>query len=106
MNLLPATVVRDDGTLRMMLGGKEIAIARAPSGLPAGAKMTLGIRPEHMTVATGEAAMMDLTVDLVEQLGGETLPLRDGTGPPRNYAAPGRPGARAGWGARRRKRFA
>ena len=73
MNLLPATVVRDDGTLRMMLGGKEIAIARAPSGLPAGAKMTLGIRPEHMTVAVGEAGMIDLTVDLVEQLGGETF---------------------------------
>ena len=56
MNLLPATVIADDGTLRVAVGEGEIALPRAASGLKAGAAVTLGIRPEHIDVADGEPA--------------------------------------------------
>ena len=72
MNLLPATVISDDGTLRVTIGDREVALPRAASGLAAGAGVTLGIRPEHIDVAP-ETGMLAATVDLVERLGGETF---------------------------------
>src|SRR3954449_3144801 len=64
MNFLPATVIADDGTLRVTVGESEIALPRAASGLAAGAAVTLGIRPEHIDVADG-TGMITATVDLV-----------------------------------------
>ncbi|QQN65031.1 sn-glycerol-3-phosphate ABC transporter ATP-binding protein UgpC [Bradyrhizobium diazoefficiens] len=72
MNFLPATVISDDGTLRLTIGEREVALPRAASGLAAGASVTLGIRPEHIDIAT-DPALLAATVDLVEQLGGETF---------------------------------
>ncbi|WP_315836477.1 sn-glycerol-3-phosphate ABC transporter ATP-binding protein UgpC [Bradyrhizobium prioriisuperbiae] len=72
MNFLPAAVISDDGTLRLTVGEREVALPRAASGLAAGAHVTLGIRPEHIDVAPG-AGMLTLTVDLVEHLGGDTF---------------------------------
>ncbi|MBT9291672.1 ABC transporter ATP-binding protein [Prosthecodimorpha staleyi] len=73
MNLLPATVLADDGTLRLRLGAREIALPQAARGLRAGSAVTLGIRPEHIALAQGDDGQLDLTVDLVEQLGSEAL---------------------------------
>ena len=42
--------------------------------------MTFGIRPEHIDVAE-PTADLDITVDLVEQLGGETYLYAIGAGP-------------------------
>ncbi|TPQ30269.1 sugar ABC transporter ATP-binding protein [Bradyrhizobium guangdongense] len=72
MNFLPATVLSDDGTLRLSVGEREVALPRAASGLAAGARVTLGIRPEHIDIAH-DTGMLAATVDLVEQLGGETF---------------------------------
>jgi ABC-type sugar transport system ATPase subunit len=73
MNFLPATVVAADGDqLRLTTGGREIALPRARSGLAVGSSVTLGIRPEHIGISS-EAGMLDVTVDLVEHLGGETF---------------------------------
>jgi ABC-type sugar transport system ATPase subunit len=38
-------------------------------GVTAGQKITLGIRPEHLAVTTGEGPGLAVTVDLVERLG-------------------------------------
>ena len=38
-------------------------------GVPAGEKVTLGIRPEHLAVTAGEGPGLAVTVDLVERLG-------------------------------------
>jgi multiple sugar transport system ATP-binding protein len=72
MNFLPATVMADDGTLRLHIGEREIALPRTASQLAAGAPVTLGIRPEHIDTAT-DAGMIAATVDLVEHLGGDTF---------------------------------
>lgn len=72
MNFLPATVISDDGTLRLTIGEREVALPRAASGLAAGASVTLGIRPEHIDVLP-DTGLLAATVDLVEQLGGETF---------------------------------
>ena len=74
MNLLPATVVAPDdgGRLRLKLGTRELALPRAATNLAPGSALTLGIRPEHVAL-TSEGGDLALTVDLVEQLGGETF---------------------------------
>ncbi|MBS7706596.1 ABC transporter ATP-binding protein [Chelatococcus asaccharovorans] len=72
MNLLPATVTGDDGTLRLNLAGRAIAVERPAAGLAPGKPVTLGIRPEHIVMAKADADLT-LTVDLVEHLGGETF---------------------------------
>jgi multiple sugar transport system ATP-binding protein len=72
MNFLPAIVIADDGTLRLTVGERDITMPRAGSGLATGAAVTLGIRPEHIDVAS-DAGMIAATVDLVEQLGGDTF---------------------------------
>ncbi|MGJ4931784.1 ABC transporter ATP-binding protein [Bradyrhizobium sp. HKCCYLS2038] len=72
MNLLPAMVAADDGTLRLGIGEREIAMPRPASHLAVGQSVTLGIRPEHVEIAP-DAGMLTVSVDLVEQLGGESF---------------------------------
>ncbi|CAH1651787.1 Lactose transport ATP-binding protein LacK [Hyphomicrobiales bacterium] len=81
MNLLPATVMGDDGVLRLRLGDHDINVARPAAGLAPAAPVTLGIRPEHIAVA-GADADIALTVDLVEHLGGETFVYASASGLP------------------------
>jgi lactose/L-arabinose transport system ATP-binding protein len=70
MNFLPATVT---GEGRIMLDDFKVEVpAAAIATLPAaGTKVTAGIRPEHFRF-DGNCAL-DLHVDMVEHLGGETL---------------------------------
>src|SRR3954464_7712896 len=63
MNFLPATVIADDGTLRLTVGEREVALPRTASHFATGAPVTLGIRPEHIDVAS-DAGMIAATVDL------------------------------------------
>ena len=63
MNFLPAEI--DGRTIRLATG----AAYALPTPFPAG-PVTLGVRPEHITLA---ADGIPLTVDLVEPLGSETL---------------------------------
>ena len=65
MNFLPGRLV-DDGTAVQLDAGPLVPL----QGRRAGDRVTLGIRPEHLTLG-GDG--LTLTVDLVEPLGSETL---------------------------------
>ncbi len=56
-----------------MPGGDRIPIARNGFEAEAGRAVTLGIRPEHLILAEAGDGIAHLTVDLVEQLGADTL---------------------------------
>jgi ABC-type sugar transport system ATPase subunit len=70
MNLLPATVAPQG---RGVTVGDGTAIALASVAAPPGATVTLGVRPEHVAVVPEGQGDLTAAVDLVEQLGGETL---------------------------------
>ena len=70
MNLLPATV-RKDGALAFDIA-PQFGLLDVP-GLPAGARFTLGIRPECIRISFDPARGLPATVDLVEELGGSRV---------------------------------
>jgi ABC-type sugar transport system ATPase subunit len=74
MNFIPARVAGADGrTVKIALAGEAataIAMAQAPP--PPGTALTLGIRPEHLSLGGGKDAMKG-TIRLAEHLGSETL---------------------------------
>jgi multiple sugar transport system ATP-binding protein len=81
MNVVDASVaaVRGDTVDLALPEGRKLSL---PSGgdLHVGQKLSLGIRPEHIdVVADGE---LEMTVDLAEQLGGETYFYATGKGLP------------------------
>ena len=73
MNLLDATIAEAGASATVFrLGGREVTLPFSLDARPGGA-VTLGARPEHLDVAGGgEGAHLGATVDLAEQLGGET----------------------------------
>ncbi len=68
MNLLPGKVVRS-GAVAIGEAGHEIACQTG--SLATGASVTLGIRPEHLSLAAPEGGV-PLAIELVERLGGES----------------------------------
>lgn len=82
MNLVPATLLgaapADDGgaTARFHVLGADIAagVERAVLKLPAGATVTLGVRPRSFMLAEpGSADALNAAVDLIEPMGAEML---------------------------------
>jgi len=72
MNLIDATVKEAGGGLSLTTPAGSFSI-HAVDGIKAGDKVTFGIRPEHIDVAADEErADLTASVDLTEQLGGET----------------------------------
>ncbi len=70
MNLLKASVT---GQGKVTISGSVKALVLgAVQPLAIGETITLGIRPEHVVACTPEEADLAITLDLVEQLGGET----------------------------------
>ncbi|WP_425488231.1 ABC transporter ATP-binding protein [Microvirga mediterraneensis] len=70
MNLLPARVT---GPGQVIIGDDTRAMAVPSTGRASpGDGITLGARPEHIDVVDETQADLVITVDLVEQLGGET----------------------------------
>ena len=69
MNFLKAQASGDGAADRR---GSEIVLPRPLAG-PGGDGLTFGIRPEHISIATGGIPLGDVNVDLVEQLGGQTM---------------------------------
>ena len=70
MNLLPARVA---GSGQVTIGNDTRSIPLPSTGQTAsGASITLGARPEHIDVVDETQADLVITVNLVEQLGGET----------------------------------
>jgi lactose/L-arabinose transport system ATP-binding protein len=67
MNLLDAVW---QGAGRVAAGGQAVQSGLAGSALVSGAKVKLGIRPEHLTVSTTGTDGLEATVDFAEYLGG------------------------------------
>ncbi len=72
MNFLDAKVEAADGTgAKLRAGGSEIVVDRK---VGAGDAVTFGVRPEHIGISEGSGvALANVRVDLVEQLGGQTM---------------------------------
>jgi multiple sugar transport system ATP-binding protein len=68
MNLLPGKVIRS-GAVAIGEAGHEVACQTGR--LVSGASVTLGIRPEHLALATQDGGV-PLAIELVERLGGES----------------------------------
>jgi sn-glycerol 3-phosphate transport system ATP-binding protein len=78
MNLLPAVLTRD-GTSAHLAAGLMVPLTDGRRALPEGTSLIIGIRPEHLAVASDGLTGQ---VDLVERLGSESvahLRLDDGT---------------------------
>ena len=69
MNFLPGTLT-ENGTAARLDAGPTIKFTDGPRPGPEGKKLTLGIRPEHLTAAENQ---LQIYVDLIEPLGSETL---------------------------------
>jgi sn-glycerol 3-phosphate transport system ATP-binding protein len=69
MNMLPARLATDASSVE--LGDVRLAMKAPPQH--AGKEVTLGIRPEHIVPAQGQAGAFALAVDVVEALGADTL---------------------------------
>ena len=89
MNFLE-TKIADDGRHVVLPGGEQFALdgqgdsGGTGGGTNAGRPVTLGIRPEHLELVEESRASAHLVVDLVEQLGADSLiygRLGDETGP-------------------------
>ena len=75
MVLAPVELVPSgDGMARVRMAGGQEVVTRVPrAGLPEGATLELGLRPEHLRVAQRSAGTPDAKVELVERLGDRTF---------------------------------
>jgi multiple sugar transport system ATP-binding protein len=73
MNLLPGKIVAagPGGIDVQLAGGAQFKVPVAVAGAAVGDAITLGVRPEHLTVAAG--GPLAGKIDVVERLGPETL---------------------------------
>ncbi|PHQ97936.1 MAG: sn-glycerol-3-phosphate ABC transporter ATP-binding protein UgpC [Marinosulfonomonas sp.] len=71
MNLMAAEIDKSGGSV-VLSNGKSVKLNTAVPD-HAGQKITFGIRPEHMEITTDKKANLELTVEIVEQLGADTL---------------------------------
>ncbi len=71
MNFLDARITAEGDAVELP-GGDRLTLAGGALAGQAGRQVTLGIRPEHLEAADG-AANAQLSVELVEQLGADTL---------------------------------
>ncbi len=75
MNFLEGAVEDSDAAgAKLRAGGAELHLPRGIPGAGKGDAVTFGVRPEHITLTEdGGVRLADVRVDLVEQLGGETM---------------------------------
>jgi multiple sugar transport system ATP-binding protein len=74
MTLAPAELIPDGPFARVRLGdGSEVETRVPRATLPADGALELGLRPEGVTVASGDTATTAAKVELVERLGERTL---------------------------------
>jgi multiple sugar transport system ATP-binding protein len=79
MNFLEAEVVgrRDDGLEVRLNDGTVLRVPRDAGGVAAGARLTLGVRPEHLVIADGSGdggrPTLRVAINLTEPLGGESF---------------------------------
>lgn len=86
MNFVAVTVTAcDAGQVTLDLGTRRpvVAVVADTTRLRPGAKLTLGLRPEHLTATSADAAQIDGEVIALEQLGSESyVHLACGNGEP------------------------
>jgi ABC-type sugar transport system ATPase subunit len=85
MNLVAGEIAQADGAARFRSPRLDVALPDRLKGAATGAA-TLGIRPEHVSVAPGEGGDVSLPARLVEPLGRDTLLYFD-TGGERAFVA-------------------
>ncbi|MEO1985887.1 MAG: sn-glycerol-3-phosphate ABC transporter ATP-binding protein UgpC [Martelella sp.] len=75
MNFLPASIVDadEDGLKISLLDAETIDLAIAGTRPAAGARVTLGVRPQHIRLAAEDQAGFEIAITLVEALGTETV---------------------------------
>lgn len=71
MNILPGRVVSSDLGAAIEFEGNTLALARLDA--PVGATVDVGLRPEHLHPCAEEEADFVVTVDVLEELGSDTL---------------------------------
>lgn len=71
MNILPGRVVSSDRGAAIEFDGGTIALARLDA--PAGTAVDIGLRPEHLHPCPEEQADLAVEVDVLEELGSDTL---------------------------------
>ncbi len=72
MNFLHACIGAD-GSRVELAGGESLALGGPSMGIEAGRPVILGLRPEHLEQTTDGDGVADLHVDVVEQLGADTI---------------------------------
>jgi sn-glycerol 3-phosphate transport system ATP-binding protein len=72
MNLLEARVAGDGNSIELP-GGDRLGLAAGQGAQAAGTAVTLGIRPEHLELAESGNGLAHLNVEVIEQLGADTL---------------------------------
>ena len=74
MNLLEAELQSADGRPSVICDGFALPLPEnAPFRRPDDGKVVLGVRPEHLFLAEGEADAISAEIELVEQMGAQTL---------------------------------
>ena len=75
MNFISGTLESaDPGGVEVHVGGKAIRLARSIARSARGDRVTVGVRPEHLSInPAGRVPVAELVVDVVEHLGGATL---------------------------------
>lgn len=71
MNILPGRVVSSDLGAAIEIEGGTLALARLDA--PAGATVDVGLRPEHLHPCAAQEADFIVNVDVLEELGSDTL---------------------------------
>ena len=72
MNFLDARI-GNDGDSVALPGGENLPLDESLKGLEAGRPVTLGLRPEHLEHGTDGDGVAHLNVDVIEQLGADTI---------------------------------
>jgi len=71
MNFVEGTLRRDGGTPVLEATGGRLALAASAPGAD-GQKVTLGIRPEHLSISATGPSSLDAVVEVVEPTGADT----------------------------------
>jgi len=96
MNFVAAIAAEDGRTLVLNLGGKsEPQTIMSPVAFTPGARVTVGIRPEHITLAPPGSSTITLPVGIVETTGSATS-VTTATQPEMTVALQGRSNVKAG----------
>lgn len=71
MNILPGVAVSSDAGAGLEFGGMVIRLDRLP--VPPGTRIDVGLRPEHLAPCAPHEADFTVAVDVLEELGSDTL---------------------------------